>query len=221
MTSPAVTIRPEASLENVLDILNKNNFDGLPVVDKNNILLGIVTQYDLLIKGSGIHIPTIAKIFKEFKGLPGEKILLSEELGKIEKLVVSDVMNKDPLFVGPLTTVETLQQVFAEHHRVNPIPVLDENKKVIGVVSRYDILKLQISPELNKVLEKSQAEALVRDSSVKISSEIVGSLKSVQSQFVLVSKWRTRFWYVFASILFLVGFAVAFFLIARLVITPK
>jgi CBS domain-containing protein len=221
MTSPAITIRPEASLEDVLDILSKNNFDGLPVVDKNNVLLGIVTQYDLLTKGSSIHIPTVAKIFKEFKGLSGEKTILSEELSKIEKLVVSDVMNKDPLFVGPSTTVETLQQVFTEHHRVNPIPVLDENKKVIGVVSRYDILKLQISPELDKILEKSQKDILSEDSAIKISSGVVGSLKSVQNQFVLVSKWRTRFWYIFASILFLVGFAVAFFLIVRLAATPK
>ncbi len=218
MTSPAVTINPEASLEDFLDILSKNNFDGLPVVDKNNVLLGIVTQYDLLTKGSNIHIPTIAKIFKEFKGLPGEKTVLSEELSKIEKLVVSDVMNKDPLFVGPSTTVETLQQVFSEHHKVNPIPVLDENKKVVGVVSRFDILKLQINPELDKVLEKSRQEALSENA---VSSGVVGSLKSVQSQFVLVSKWRTRFWYIFASILFLVGFAVAFFLIIRLVATPK
>jgi len=221
MTSPAVTIGPEDSLEDALGILSKNNFDGLPVVNKNNVLLGIITQYDLLTKGSSIHIPTVTKIFKEFKGLSGEKTFLSDELAKIEKLKVADVMNKDPLFVGPSTSVETLQQVFAEHHRVNPVPVLDENKKVVGVASRYDILKLQINPELNKILEKSQKEIYVQDSTAAVSSAVVGSLNSVQNQFVLVSRWRTRFWYIFASVLFIVGFAVAFFLIIRLTVTPK
>ena len=153
--------------------------------------------------------------------MSGEKTFLSDELAKIEKLKVADVMNKDPLFVGPSTSVETLQQVFAEHHRVNPVPVLDENKKVVGVASRYDILKLQINPELNKILEKSQKEIYVQDSTAAVSSAVVGSLNSVQNQFVLVSRWRTRFWYIFASVLFIVGFAVAFFLIIRLTVTPK
>lgn len=220
MTVPAITILPSASLEEALDVLRVHNFDGMPVVNSEGVLLGILTQYDLLAKGSGMHIPTVARVLKQFQGVAGEQSLLREELKKIEKLTVADVMNTDPLFVGPKTDLETLQQVFAEHHRVNPLPVVDGARKVLGVVSRYDILKLQLSPELEKTINEAKKNLNV-SAAEDASLAVVNSLQNVQKEFVLVSKWRTRFWYIFAAILFIVGFAVAFFFIVRLTLTPK
>lgn len=53
-----------------------------------------------------------------------------------------DVMNKEPLTLQYSDTYETAMKLFSEHHRVNPVPVIDEENVVVGIISRYDMLKL-------------------------------------------------------------------------------
>jgi len=67
---------------------------------------------------------------------------LSEEIKKTAALCVQDVMEKEPLTLHLEDTFEVALAIFNEHHRINPVPVVDENRKVIGIVSRYDLLKL-------------------------------------------------------------------------------
>ena len=58
MSTDVVSVNPETSLVEAGKLLSEHNFDGLPVVDKNNNLLGIITEYDLVSKSASIHLPT-------------------------------------------------------------------------------------------------------------------------------------------------------------------
>src|SRR3989344_4160975 len=119
MAKKVISVEPDMPLIKAAQIIMEHSFDGVPVVDEENKLVGILTEYDLIEKSSSIHLPTFQKILEKLK----------------------DVMNEDPLTLAPETSFDEMVKTFREHHRVNPIPVIDKDKKVIGVVSRFDVLK--------------------------------------------------------------------------------
>ncbi|KKU88039.1 MAG: hypothetical protein UY17_C0004G0001 [Candidatus Beckwithbacteria bacterium GW2011_GWC2_47_9] len=148
MTKKVFSVEAETPLIQAAKIIMAHNFDGVPVVDKENKLVGILTEYDLIEKGSSIHLPTFQKILENLKVLKQDSSEFQKEVKEVSALKVKDVMNEDPLTLAPETSFDEMVKTFREHHRVNPIPVIDKDKKVIGVVSRFDVLKpLQ---ELNK-----------------------------------------------------------------------
>jgi CBS domain-containing protein len=141
MTKGIITVRPETPLAEVAKIMNETKFNGLPVVDSSNVLVGIVTEYDLIGGVSGIHLPTLQAVLSQLPVLGKDKGEFAEDIESISKLLAKDVMNKDPLTLLETATFDEVLTTFREHHRVNPIPVVDAQKHVVGVVSRYDVLK--------------------------------------------------------------------------------
>src|SRR3989338_1516509 len=142
MTQDVVRVRPETPLTEAARILRDHQFNGLPVVNEKNVLVGIVTEFDLITKGSALHLHTLQKVFQSIPVESSDHF--QEELKKIAQLRVQDVMNSEPLAVRSGMPLEDVVRAFAEHHRVNPIPVVDEFLRVVGIVSRADLLKLFI-----------------------------------------------------------------------------
>lgn len=117
-------------------------FNGLPVVDKDNKVIGIITEYDLLTKGTAIHIPTFIRLMGEFPAKNRRKdLLFKRSFEEMVYFTVGDVMNKDPIIMWEGSTFSNILRVFSEHHRVNPIPIVDAKSKLVGIVSRFDIVK--------------------------------------------------------------------------------
>ena len=141
MTKNVISIVPEMPLFEAAKILMDHDFNGAPVVDKDNKLLGILTQYDLISRGSAIHLPTFQKLLKDIGVFGKDKSHFKKEFADVISLTVKDAMNKDPLVLRDDATYDEVVAAFREHHRVNPIPVVDQTEKVVGVVSRYDLLK--------------------------------------------------------------------------------
>ena len=141
MTRDVVSVHPDASILEAHELIAKHNFDGVPVVDGERHLVGILTEYDLLVKGSSLHLPTFQKVLAELRVYRRDRSQLQAEIDELKRLTVRDVMNPEPLTLPDSATFEEVVQAFRDHHRVNPIPVVDRDHKVVGVVSRYDVLK--------------------------------------------------------------------------------
>lgn len=141
MVREVITVSSETSLLEAAKILGDHNFDGLPVVDEHRKLLGILTEYDLISKSSAVHLPTFQIILQNLQVLHNDKSQFQKEIEEVSSLKVKDVMNSDPLTLPGTATYEEAVAAFRDHHRVNPIPVIDADKTVIGVVSRFDVLK--------------------------------------------------------------------------------
>lgn len=139
MTVGVIAVTPQTPLLHAAKIMSDHDFTGMPVIDADGKLIGILTEYDLIAKGSAVHLPTIQKLLQS---IPIKGDGMRGEIEKITSLVVRDVMNPDPMFFQKSATIDEVVTLFRNHHRVNPVPVVDENKKVIGVVSRSDILRL-------------------------------------------------------------------------------
>ena len=140
MNTEVISVFPETSLAEATRLLLVHGLTGMPVVDRDNSVLGILTEYDLINKDSAIHLPTLQKVLKGFAA--HDHLETQPDVQKVLSLMVKDVMNSDPLLFQGEATIEEVIATFRAHHRVNPVPVVDKNKKVIGIVSRADVLKI-------------------------------------------------------------------------------
>ena len=126
MRSVNVALKREMSLDRVSDHLTNHGLPGAPVVDDNGELIGYVSEYDCL------------------------KALLQSSYYSDNSALVEDVMSTTPIMANPDLTTHDLAAQFNEH-KVNVLPVV-EDQKVIGVISRGDVMRALIKDiELCKV----------------------------------------------------------------------
>ena len=138
MSREVVSVHPDTTLLDVAKVLAEHNFDGVPVSDNENHLVGIVTEYDLINKTSAVHLPTLQIVLKNLPQFKKEEAHFQEE---ILGLKVADIMNKEPLTLTEDVPYDEVIKLFRDHHRVNPIPVIDKDGKILGVISRFDVLR--------------------------------------------------------------------------------
>lgn len=143
MTEDVISVHPETSVLEAHKIFSNRFFNGLPVVDDENRLVGILTEYDLLAQGS-----TVEGFLSESSEDKEAYERFREALERLRETKVSEIMNTDPITFKEESTAQEIVKAFVEHHRVNPIPVIDKDRRVVGIVSRYDALVLfYVSPE--------------------------------------------------------------------------
>ena len=125
MTRNAVTIDINADISQARKIMTENNFLHLPVVDESNFLIGIVTDRDVRSVSPSFHIAGDIGI---------------EALKRFSSLKIKDIMTKNPLALSPLDTLQDAL-ILLQKKRFGAFPVIDEQKKLIGIVSVRDILR--------------------------------------------------------------------------------
>jgi CBS domain-containing protein len=137
-TDPA-TVRPETSVEEVVSTLRRNELPGLPVVDGEGRVLGMITEADLVLPDDegDLHIPHYINLF-------GGTIFL-EPLSRFEQRLrkafasnAADMMTADPDTVSPDTTVQEAARIIHESGH-NRLPVVEDGR-LVGVVTRVDVL---------------------------------------------------------------------------------
>lgn len=207
MTKGVVSVTENTPLIQAVEVMLERDFSGLPVIDQNNVLVGIVTDYDFILKGSSIHLPTFLQLLKEFQIYKKDASRISDDIKKILGTKVGDVMNKEPLTLFEQASINDAINAFGQHHRVNPIPIIDNQHKLVGIISRLDMLKLYGAPSVNFAQHYTTRE---------IDKNVSRFLSDFEKQFVLVSKTRTQYWLIFSLLFAIIGFIVAFAIILRI-----
>jgi len=138
MTADVVTARPETDVGTLARTMLDQQLAGLPVVDGEGRLLGLVTEEDLVTKQARVHFPV-------YFGLLGGVVTLEapgtdDEIERALATNAEQIMEHRPVTVSPDEAVEDVAERMIEKH-ANPIPVVQDGR-VVGVVSRRDIIKL-------------------------------------------------------------------------------
>lgn len=141
MTRKVVSVRDDMQLLDAYRILAQHGFNGVPVVDSSKHLVGILTEYDVISKESLVHLPTLQVISEQLRIYKKDAGEWEKEIAKIRALRVRDVMNTDPLTLPVTASFAKAVSTFQLHHRVNPIPIITAKRQVVGVISRFDVLK--------------------------------------------------------------------------------
>lgn len=137
MTKDVITVNPSMTIEEFARILMKNQISGAPVVDKDGLLLGIVTENDLITQNKRLHIPTILRLFDAF--IPLGTSRLEKEIKRITATTVGEICTKKVITVDPETPLEEIATLMTEK-KIHLIPVIKEGK-IVGIIGKKDIIK--------------------------------------------------------------------------------
>ncbi|MDE6273157.1 MAG: IMP dehydrogenase [Muribaculaceae bacterium] len=169
-----VTITRTQTVGDALDLMKENHIGGIPVVDDDRKLVGIVTNRDLR--------------FQTDMSLP-----------------ISEVMTKDNLVTTDNPNLSEASQILLRH-KIEKLPVVDKDNKLIGLITYRDITKIQDYPNACKdskgrlrvaagvgvtsdtlqrveALVEAGADAVVIDTAHGHSANVVNTLKSVKAKY--------------------------------------
>ncbi|KKP79882.1 MAG: hypothetical protein A2271_01345 [Candidatus Moranbacteria bacterium RIFOXYA12_FULL_35_19] len=142
MTKEVETVDSQTPVVRVAELLFKKRFHGMPVVDNEKKLLGIITEGDFFVKNSeNLFLPNYIEFLEKSKivgQLPEGK---KEEIVELLNAKAEDIMTKDCIFVKEETDILELVKIFQKGNFFT-VPVVDNNKKVVGIVTVADILNL-------------------------------------------------------------------------------
>ena len=136
MTRNVFSIPPDAPVMQAVRIMLQHHISGLPVIDAERNLLGIVTEGDLLRR---VEIGTQRRRARWLEFLIGPGRLASEYAHACGRRV-HEVMTKDVLTVAQNTPLADIVKLM-ERHRVKRVPVVDIDGNVIGIVTRANLLR--------------------------------------------------------------------------------
>ncbi len=144
MTKKVITVGPDATLRDVARILFEHHISGVPVVDEQERLLGIVSETDIVAavktyeRKLNMVFPTPSILSISFKPDYKEKEL-SDAISEFQALKAKDIMTREIYVLGP---EETLQRavLIMNSFGVNRIPIVD-GLKLVGIIARADVIK--------------------------------------------------------------------------------
>jgi CBS domain-containing protein len=132
MTHPAVTISPDATVENAARLMCKSKLKRLPVVDSDGHLTGIISRADVLSVFDCSDPPQL---------LPPERMTAMKTT--VMKTSVEEIMTTQVVAVKLGASFKEMTAALREN-RVSAFPVIDDDGKVIGVVSEADMLAREV-----------------------------------------------------------------------------
>ena len=144
METDVICISPDTEVPKAVEILLKNHINGVPVVNDNNELVGILCQSDLIFQQKEMPIPPIFTILDSIIPLSSSK-KLEDTLQKISAATVDQAMIKDPVTISADTPVSEIASLMVEKH-FHTLPVVD-GKKLVGIIGKEDVLKTLIQKE--------------------------------------------------------------------------
>ena len=127
MTRNVITVDQEACILDAQELMAENKIRHLPVIDKNQQLIGIVTDRDIR--------SALPYRFYEEPQSVREKICA---------LKVKDIMTKDPLSISPTYTIQDAL-LLIQNAKVGALPVVDDDHCLKGIISVRDLLRAFIN----------------------------------------------------------------------------
>ncbi|MBI3305634.1 IMP dehydrogenase [Candidatus Nomurabacteria bacterium] len=169
------TLPEEALLKEALVIMQENKIGGIPIIDKNKQLKGILTNRDLRFQ-KNLEIP------------------------------VSQVMTKKNLITGNIGTDLKEAEKILTKHKIEKLPLVDKNNKLIGLITYKDIMKVKSrpnscrdefgrlrvgaavgvtadTPERVKQLSQNGVDVIVIDTAHGHSKRVIEMLKKIKKEF--------------------------------------
>jgi len=141
MTKEVMTVKRDTSVNQVAKLMGAHDISGVPVVDDDNHVIGIITELDLIVRNTRLEMPRFIEVL-DWGRIPLERPgHAKERLRHMLGTEAADLMTEKVETIAPDASVEDLAELMVKH-RVNPVPVVDDAEKLIGIVSRADLVDM-------------------------------------------------------------------------------
>ncbi len=145
MSSPVITLSAGDNLNTMVKLISDNNISGIPVVDDNGKLKGIVSKTDLIVyemekEFNHILEVDLKLIINNQDNPSGSVIETVKDANSISETKIEDIMTHYVYTAGPDSNVQSIAETMGKNqiHRM----IIIENDCVIGIVTSMDLLKL-------------------------------------------------------------------------------
>jgi CBS-domain-containing membrane protein len=140
MTRHVITVRSSNKVTAVVRLFREHNISGMPVVDDEDNLVGMVTEMDLIARHARPHFPNYIAFLDSIIYLGSTK-RYHESMRHILATTAAEIMTEQVATVSPETDVLDLAELMVESG-ANPVAVVDAEKHLVGIVSHTDLLKM-------------------------------------------------------------------------------
>jgi CBS domain-containing protein len=140
MSHPVITVREDATLEEVARIMLDHRFGSVPVVNEQGTMIGLITESDFAARGKGVPFTSfeMPQVFGHWLGKSG----VEQMYQKAREILARDTMTRDVITIEEDATIEDVLELMLRYD-VNRLPVV-RDKILVGIVARYDLLKLML-----------------------------------------------------------------------------
>ena len=140
MTEKVITADKEDSLKKVAELMARHGISGIPVIKKDRKVAGVISEKDFLSRMGAENRNTFMGIVAAC--LKGKGCVALPVRGQKAK----DMMTTPAVTVGEDATVEEIARIFTDRN-INRVPVVDSENRLIGIVSRADIVRASLPNE--------------------------------------------------------------------------
>lgn len=150
MITDVISVTEHTTIKQLLETLVTRGIGGVPIVASDNTLIGIISDGDII----RYLQPKARTVYDMFAlVLVTERENLTNKVAYSMKRTVKTMMKKKEIFtVSPEDNLEEALQIFSKRH-FKKIPVVNDENKIVGVVSRGDIIR-SISTKLIDAIEE-------------------------------------------------------------------
>jgi len=169
-----ITLNPSASVGDAFKVMHENKIGGIPIVDKNLKLIGIVTNRDLRFE-------------------------------KDMNLSIKKIMTSNNLITAEINNIDNAEDIL-KSNKIEKLPIIDNKRKLIGLITFKDIIKNKLSPNACKdkygrlrvaaavgvtkdvlkrvkALAEASVDAIVIDTAHGHTKGVINVLKKIKSHF--------------------------------------
>jgi CBS domain-containing protein len=133
MSNPVHSVDPTADFQAIVAQLSDRRIGGMPVVDTDGRVLGVVSESDLLLKEERLELEDGRRVL--------ERRAARRDRAKAGAVTAAELMSSPAITVSPDTGVAEAARLM-HRHRVRRLPVVDASGALVGIVSKGDLLKV-------------------------------------------------------------------------------
>jgi CBS domain-containing protein len=160
MTIDVITVAPETTIQELAALLGERGISGVPVVDADNRLVGIVSEGDLLHRAeTGTERGPKRRRSWWLDSLASERDLARAYV-RSHTHTVRDVMTKDVVTVAEATGLDEIADLL-ESKRIKRVPVTRDGK-VVGIVSRANLVRALVATKVAPVTDADIDDRTIR-----------------------------------------------------------
>ena len=138
MTREVITVLPETTVQQLAKIFASHGISGAPVVNQEGLVVGVVTESDLIDQNKKVHIPTVISILDSFFFLENPE-KMEQEMRKMVGVIVADIYTSPAVTVGEDTPIDEIATIMSEKN-IHTLPVVADGR-LKGVIGKKDIIR--------------------------------------------------------------------------------
>lgn len=141
MISPVVSVTADLTLQELAELLSKNNFSGVPVVDGDEKVIGILSDTDLIRFAQKQNVVPLKDLTGWISPYTDIEDIASIRRGidQFSRTTVDKVMTRKVYTVTEDTSTRAVAQLM-NRRNINRVPVVDKHERLVGIITRADLI---------------------------------------------------------------------------------